>query len=91
MAAEVKPATHSQEELQNVALTIMRSCMPALRLKRMKLGMGAHSDRVYIDIRQSNDSDDIFELWNVDNDELYKTINEINRQLLKGILEIPQP
>ena len=84
MAAEIKPRQNTVDEMENVALTIMRSCTPSLRLKRMKLGMGTHGDRIYIDIRQSNGSNDIFELWDVDNGELHQKVNEAYEQLLKG-------
>ncbi|KAK3093306.1 hypothetical protein FSP39_013914 [Pinctada imbricata] len=86
MAVEVRPRKNNAEQLEQMALTIMRSCLPDLRLKRLKLGMGTHSDRVYVDIRtsSSNDSTDIFQLWNVDNDELMNSVSETYKQLMKG-------
>ncbi|KAK3092278.1 hypothetical protein FSP39_000651, partial [Pinctada imbricata] len=85
-AAEVQPQNNTADNLKEMTLTIMRTCLPGLRLKRLKLVICVHLDRVYIDIRASNHCcSDILKICNVDNSVLFDVVYDAYRQMLKGV------
>ncbi|OWF42248.1 Protein hedgehog [Mizuhopecten yessoensis] len=83
-AVEIMPANTGDDPLYEVGLTVIRTCTAILRLKQMKIGIGSHSDRLYVDIRQSTGSRDLLTLWNVDNLQLYNKMKQVHDDLFLG-------
>ncbi|XP_046356065.2 uncharacterized protein LOC124134979 [Haliotis rufescens] len=78
-------ADQSTEVLVNIGQAFLRSCSPTLRLQSRGLGIGCHSDKLYIDIRPmtSGDVRDIADVWDAGNkaffDIMHKTMNELRK------------
>ncbi|XP_062572080.1 uncharacterized protein LOC134234049 [Saccostrea cucullata] len=74
----------SPKELSNLGLTIIRSCVRNLTPKRLILGIGAHSDRLYVDVRETTPTEEFIKVWDAGNPELYKELKEIETGFNKG-------
>ncbi|XP_061168900.1 uncharacterized protein LOC133178168 [Saccostrea echinata] len=74
----------SLKELSNLGLTIIRSCVKNLIPKRLILGIGAHSDRLYVDIRESTPKEEFIKVWDAGFPKLYNELKEIETGFNKG-------
>lgn len=60
-AVEIVPTnTEADDSVYDLAMTVIRACTAVLRLKQMKIGLGCHSDKIYVDIRESTGSRDFY-------------------------------
>ncbi|XP_060081519.1 uncharacterized protein LOC132560844 [Ylistrum balloti] len=84
-AVEIIPVnTMEDDPMYELGITVVRTCTALLRLKQMKIGIGTHSDRLYLDIRESTGPRDLLTLWNVDNLHLYNRMKQVQDDLFAG-------
>ncbi|XP_069118483.1 uncharacterized protein [Argopecten irradians] len=83
-AVEIMPSNTGTDSLYELGLTIIRTCTALLRFKLMKVGVGSHSDRLYLDIRESSGPRDLMSVWDVDNPQLYSKLKLVQDNLLAG-------
>ncbi|XP_056020825.1 uncharacterized protein LOC125651534 isoform X3 [Ostrea edulis] len=74
----------SLKQLKNLGLIIIRSCVRNLISKRLILGIGAHSDRLYVDIRESTPQEEFVKVWDDGFPELYTYLKDIQAGFEKG-------
>ncbi|XP_061188851.1 uncharacterized protein LOC133197027 [Saccostrea echinata] len=74
----------NQNQLYNLGLTIMRSCVQNLIPKRLILGFGVHSDRLYVDIRESTPTEEFVKIWDHGFEPLYNQLKDIETGFKHG-------
>ncbi|XP_062588036.1 uncharacterized protein LOC134249705 [Saccostrea cucullata] len=74
----------NQKQLYKLGLTIMRSCVQNLIPKRLILGIGVHSDRLYVDIRESTSTEEFVKIWDHGFEPLYKDLKDIETGFKHG-------
>ncbi|XP_067685193.1 uncharacterized protein [Haliotis asinina] len=74
----------SKDSLVNLGYSFLRSCPPILRLQARGLGIGCHSDKMYIDIRPMEGDEDIADVWNVDYEPVFEIIQRAMDDLKRG-------
>ncbi|XP_048252021.1 uncharacterized protein LOC124134974 [Haliotis rufescens] len=70
--------------LVNLGYSFLRSCPPILRLQSRGLGIGCHSNKIYIDIRPMAIDDDIADVWDADNKPVFDIIQRAMDDLKRG-------
>ncbi|XP_033731554.1 uncharacterized protein LOC117321197 [Pecten maximus] len=84
-AVEIMPTnTKTDDPLYELGLTVIRTCTANLRFKQIKIGIGSHSDRLYLDIRESEGPRDLMSLWDVDNPQLFNKMKQVQDDLFAG-------
>ncbi|XP_046569945.1 uncharacterized protein LOC124278269 [Haliotis rubra] len=74
----------SKDSLVNLGYSFLRSCPPILRLQSRGLGIGCHSNKMYIDIRPMAGDEDIADVWNVDYEPVFDIIHRAMDDLKRG-------
>jgi len=70
--------------LLQLGTSLIRSCTALLRPRLLKIGLGSHVDRLYVDIRTTTTPMDIIDIWDVNNAELYKHFIEMKQTITNG-------
>jgi hypothetical protein len=72
-AVEIRPKKNSLESLVDLALAVVKTCVAPLRLRQRGIGMGCHSDRLYLDIQplQHGNEANFIKLWNSGGHQLF--------------------
>ncbi|XP_041349226.1 uncharacterized protein LOC121368556 [Gigantopelta aegis] len=86
-AVEIKHGkTDSDQALVDMASSILKSCTTFLRLDLRGIGLGCHSDRLYLDVRPLIEGleTEFITLWNTDNTTYCKEIGHLKDALHKG-------
>lgn len=72
------------EELKVLGLTVIRSCVQNLIRKRLILGIGAHKDKLYVDIRESSPAAEFVKVWEDGSSDLYTYLKDIENGFKNG-------
>lgn len=71
-------------QLKKLGLTIIRSCVQNLVRRRLILGIGAHPDRLYVDIRESTATEQYVKVCDAGSPSLYKYLSDIETGFKNG-------
>lgn len=72
------------EELKLLGLTVIRSCVQNLIRKRLILGIGAHKDKLYVDVRESSPAAEFVKVWEDGSSDLYTYLKDIENGFKNG-------
>ncbi|KAK3589129.1 hypothetical protein CHS0354_017095 [Potamilus streckersoni] len=80
------------KDLAKVGMSVIRHCVPMLQLQQRSIGLGCHSDRLYLDIRPvfAHEETDVIHFWNGGGDVLFNLLRQAVESVNSGgVIVVP--